>query len=251
MDEQQFYILLPSNSSMDLYKDNTLTSFTVHLPETIRLDNSYEVGLQSIVWPRSFYTIRNDSTNIDYISSDGHVDTVRIRSGFYHTMTDLVQSINSSLRTKVGANIQLLYDNISEKVYVSVKNGYTFTLAGDLSIILGFGGNNVVISKSQYSPFVSDLNGGMQCLYVYVDILNYQITGNTKTQLIKVLPVEGKHGQTIYRSFDSPTYLPIGVKEFEDIRVDIRDGSGRKVQFESGRVIINLHFRKKQLSLLD
>ena len=249
MDEQQFFTLLPSNASLDLYKENTLTSYAVHLSEMIKLDDSFEVGLQSVIWPRSFYNIRRDCTNIDFITNTGAIDTVRIRAGFYHTMTELIQAINESLKSRIESNIQLMYDKISEKVYVRLKNGYKLVLEEGLAIILGFG-TKQIISESNYSPFVSDLNGGVQCLYIYTDILSYQITGDTKTQLLKVVPVEGKYGETIYRMFDRPNYLPVGVKEFQDIKIDIRDGSGRKIQFEKGRVVINLHFRKRQLSFL-
>jgi len=71
--------------------------------------------------------------------------------------------------------------------------------------------------------------------------------GDIKAKLLKVLPVEGNYGDTIFKTFDVPTYYPIGTKEFQDIKIDIRDDSGRKIQFNSGRVTVNLHFRQRQL----
>lgn len=250
MEEAQFFLLLPSNASLNLYSDNTLTSYTVHLPEPIILEGDYEVGLQSIIWPKTFNNITENSGRLYYQTPSGSSDAVIISRGYYESMTRLLNQINKQLRENVGDNIHMKFEPQSEKVFVTLKKGYQLILSNDLSQILGFGNERKLVSQSQYSPFVSDLSGGMQCLYVYSDIVSFQIVGDTKARLLKVLPVEGKHGDTIYRSFDVPTYYPVGTKEFQDINIDIRDGSGRKIQFQRGRVVVNLHFRKRQLSYL-
>ena len=250
MEEAQFFLLLPSNASLNLYSDNTLTSYIVQLPEPIILEGEYEVGLQSIIWPRTFNNITESSKRLYYQTPSGLADVVLLSKGYYESMTSLIDHINKQLKEDVAENIHTKFEPQSEKVFVTVKNGYQLLLSNDLSQILGFGNEMKTISQSQYSPFVSDLSGGMQCLYVYSDIVSFQIVGDTKARLLKVLPVEGKHGDAIYRSFDVPTYYPVGTKEFQDIKIDIRDGSGRKIQFQRGRVVVNLHFRKRQLSYL-
>jgi len=250
MTEPQFFVLLPSNASLGLYNNNTLTSYTVHLPETILLEGEYEVGLQSIIWPRTFYNITKSSERLYWHQPSGLSDVVLLSIGNYETITSLIDHINDKLKEAVRDNIQLRFNPISEKVYVTVKNGYKTLLPNNLSQILGFGGKEIMITESQYSPFVADLSGGIQCLYIYADIAGYQIVGDTKARLLKVIPIEGKYGDTVYKSFDVPTYNPVGTKEFQDIKIDIRDGSGRKIQFERGRVVVNLHFRQRQLSYL-
>lgn len=174
MTETQFYVFLPSNASLDLYRDNTLSSYTVHLPEPIVLEGEYEVGLQCIIWPRTFYNITKTSWYLYYEhTSTQQADTILLSEGHYDTIKDLIDHINEWLRKTVSDNIQLTYNPTSEKVSVSVKNEYRLLLRGKLSQILGFGGERKVISKSQISPFVTDLDGGMQCLYIYADISGY------------------------------------------------------------------------------
>ena len=164
-------------------------------------------------------------------------------------MDDLIAHINEELNKAAGKNIQLIYNPISEKLKVSVKGGCTFSLPrGVLSHILGFGGEETNITKSQWSPFATDLSGGIRCLYIYCDIAGYQIVGDTKARLLKIIPVEGKYGDTIFRTFDIPTYHPIGTQEFQDIKIDITDDSGRKIHFNYGRVVVNLHIRRRQYS---
>lgn len=53
------------------------------------------------------------------------------------------------------------------------------------------------------------------------------------------------YGDTIFKTFDVPTFYPVGTQQFQDIKIDIRDGSGEKIQFERGRVVVNLHFRRQ------
>ena len=46
-----FYLTIPSNSSMQLYPTNTLTNFTTEPPNSLFLDEDWEVGLAEIQYP--------------------------------------------------------------------------------------------------------------------------------------------------------------------------------------------------------
>ena len=50
-----FYIFLPSNSN----KENKIGSFTVNLPETIRLSGEWEMSMREFNYTRSWYNIGN------------------------------------------------------------------------------------------------------------------------------------------------------------------------------------------------
>ena len=55
----KFYLVLPSNSSMKLYPENTLANFKVSLSQPIMLNDpdKWEVGLAEIQFPNSWYNI--------------------------------------------------------------------------------------------------------------------------------------------------------------------------------------------------
>ena len=57
MESQGFYITLPSNASLDVYPNNTLTKYTVRLPRTLYLKEGYEVALAEIMYPVSWETL--------------------------------------------------------------------------------------------------------------------------------------------------------------------------------------------------
>jgi len=47
----QFYIRLPSDSSMNIYPNNTVAHFNKKLAERIHLDGEYDVALTEIIYP--------------------------------------------------------------------------------------------------------------------------------------------------------------------------------------------------------
>ena len=50
------HITLPSNSSMDIYPDNKISSFKVNLPETLQVDPEQgKVALKEIQFPHLLY----------------------------------------------------------------------------------------------------------------------------------------------------------------------------------------------------
>ena len=46
MEVKQFYLHLPSNSSLDKFPSNTLTEYQVGLPQTVSLTGDWEVALR-------------------------------------------------------------------------------------------------------------------------------------------------------------------------------------------------------------
>src|SRR5664279_2701702 len=55
----QFFITVPSDSSMKWYPQNSVGRYTAQLPQPISLDGQYEVGLAEIIYPQTWYNIRN------------------------------------------------------------------------------------------------------------------------------------------------------------------------------------------------
>ena len=53
MESHGFYVTLPSNASLDVHPDNTLSNYTVQLPRTLYLKPGFEVALAEIQYPLS------------------------------------------------------------------------------------------------------------------------------------------------------------------------------------------------------
>ena len=61
---EQFYLVLPSNSSLNIFQENK-TPYKVQLPYPLELDIAkWEVALSEIQFPNNFYTIRDGRNRI-------------------------------------------------------------------------------------------------------------------------------------------------------------------------------------------
>jgi hypothetical protein len=91
-----------------------------------------------------------------------------------------------------------------------------------------------------------DLSGGYHSLYVYSNIVKPSHIGNSFTQFLGLveIPNNVKFGEQVVIKYQNPIYVPLILKEFDTIEIDIKSEFGESVPFEFGRSIITLHFRK-------
>ena len=101
--------------------------------------------------------------------------------------------------------------------------------------------NNADALITLYNTYNIEVN--CQSLFVYYDILEHTIVGDTKVPLLRSISVSGKNGNIIREMFDKPMYVPIQKKHFESIEVDIRTDFGEPVPFVNGKSTVILHFR--------
>ena len=101
----------------------------------------------------------------------------------------------------------------------------------------------LLLKKTTESPYVADLTT-VSTIYVYCDIVEPQIVGDTSAQLLKSIPAEGKFGDIIAETFTNIQYVPIRTKSCEAVEVLLRNDTGDPVKFERGKVVITLHLRK-------
>jgi hypothetical protein len=91
-----------------------------------------------------------------------------------------------------------------------------------------------------------ELSGGYHSLFVYSDIVSPSFVGDSYTQLLRLveIPSDYKFGDQVKITYPSTYYIPVLVKEFDTIEIDIKDDTGENIPFEFGRSILTLHFRK-------
>ena len=105
------------------------------------------------------------------------------------------------------------------------------------------------IDISQRSRRVADLSRGVYSLYIYCNICRDVVVGDSKVALLRIVPFNGNYGDYVCQTYDFPTYSPLQIKNFSEIRIDLRDDTGEKIPFQSGKVTVTLHFRKRNLLL--
>ncbi len=245
----QFYLTLPSNSSMEYFPGNTLTNFKTKLAQPIELTGEWEVALSEFQYPRSWYNLRDFDNHIYYDSGgQGFYSTSVIPHGYYPTIKEFVAAVNKTLTTDMNGDIWLTYNKITRKM-VHVKNKAKLALAGWFASMIGFEKKEVVITKKTEAPLPVDLEAGFHAMYLYTDIVEPQLVGDSKVSLLKVIKCAGEFGENVAVSFPNLQYVPVNVKSFETVEIDIKDDTQEKVPFEFGKVIVTLHFRQRRSPL--
>ena len=220
---------------MDVFPDNKIGSYHVKFPQTIDLNGEWEVGLFSISYSNTWYTLQFQQNHIYYSLGGGKSFwfSAIVDYGYYASMTELIKSINTAMKKELGnTNITFSFNPRIHKVSVTLATKHCVGLYGQLSKILGFGGGDVKVRKSKESPYVAELHG-ITSIYVYCNIVQPQIVGNTSVPLLRTIPVSGKSGDVITKTFTNIQYVPVQTKSFEDIEILLRTDTGDPVTDET------------------
>ena len=157
MSGTHFYLTLLSNASMDVFPDNKIGSYHVKFPQTIDLNGEWEVGLYSISYSNTWYTLQFQQNHIFYSLDGGKTfwSSAIIDYGYYTSMPELIKSINAAMKKELkNNNITFSFNPRTHKVKVTLAPKHGVGLYGQLAKILGFGGGgDLKIRKSKESPY--------------------------------------------------------------------------------------------------
>ena len=99
---------------------------------------------------------------------------------------------------------------------------------------------NTYISKNSIN-----LNSSIDSLYIYTNIINNVIIGNTENQLLRIISIDNiNHLNFITKHLLNPYYIKIKFNEIKIIEISIRDNLGKLITFEFGKIVLTLHFRE-------
>jgi len=267
-----FFMTLVSNSSMNIFPENKTSSFTVQLPEKITLNNSWCVAVAEIHYNYNFFNVTRGNNQIILTHKPSINDTdiaknvtnnigklqpaktskIEIESGFYNSVSDIMDMINHELRQKEFADgevIDINKKNGRTNVYMQNVRGSIEKICfkGRLALQMGFKPDQNIM-KFKVSPYVGNIFFGIpEQMMIYTDIIEPTYIGHEKAYVLKIVNTEAngvKFGDVCYKEYTHMHYMPIQKREFESISVDIRDYTGHFMPFEHGILTIKLHFKK-------
>ena len=248
--ESEFCVTLPSNSSMQYFPDNKTSNFVTKLSRTPQLDGEWEVGLAEIVYPHTWYNIREGKNSVEIYAPDNlylvfKTAEFSIQPGYYEKVQDVIDALYKAGISNL-TDVVLSYDDASKRVTVKCGRRVVVKLRGDIARIFGFL-NDTTIRASDEKGFTLALpETGNQYFYVYTDIIKSQYHDDVVVPVLRTVTVKGEHGSYVSKNFKRPHYVPLNKKVFDTIGINIRDEAGDLVAFEHGKVIITLHFRRSK-----
>lgn len=253
MSKDDFYLTLPSNSSMSYFPDNKTANFSTKLPRPIKLEGEWSVGIVEFQYPCTMFTVQ-EQQNIMYITKKMIVPNEAVEqivtyknhipASSYENIDDVLVACNSR------ETFKLRHDKISKFITLSQDDNRLVTLnfSPKLSLQLGFDPNTNIATK-RIGKFPANIYLGLPSqLFVYCDIIEPQMVGDVICPLLRIIPLDPAkyiYGSNKMHVFSPPHYVPVMRREFDIIEIDIRTNSGENIPFQFGTSCVKLHFKRK------
>lgn len=273
----EFYVTLPSNSSMDIYPDNSISHFTTEMRETINLEDNYEVALVEISMPTRWQNVEEDyfirftahavSDDLDPANPIFSTEYFKekVDPAFYERPQQLVRALNKTWESMSRMILKLTRDNIDKTAFVYHESEDVITLdsrseaaievSANLAKLLGLdepGEEWINVPKNRNKPSqITNMNIMISHIYVYSDIVKYVAVGDTVAPLLRIIPMHtysGRHKLDHYTHiYNKPHYIPVSRRHIESIHIDLMSDQGVHVPFVTGKSIVKLHFRPRKI----
>jgi hypothetical protein len=274
-----FYITLLSDSSMNMFPNNTQSAFRTKLIKPISIQKEdWEVALVEIIHPVEMYNISEAESRFQIVSTRPEVINILkdikvpceitrkndnsipicIQPGSYISAKHLVSEIDAAIEKTVGEALKkvhiylnLEYSNTAKRVKFSKisKDGAGIRFHPNLLLKLGgrpekmFG--EVYVNDKQPFTYDVDLYAGFNHLFVYSDIADFTMLGDIEAPILRVIPNEQSEAIHVHKEFLNLHYVPIAKSYFDDININIRGSTGELVHFAGGKSMVKLHFKRK------
>ena len=97
------------------------------------------------------------------------------------------------------------------------------------------------ITEADLPPMLTRISN----IYVYTNIIDYQLVASTKAPLLGSFPVQSKWGEHAFWNFTPPYYVRLNNKNIRTIEIRVCDQHGNTIDFQGpSDVVCSLHFRR-------
>lgn len=201
---EQFYVALPSNSSISFFPYNTQSNFRTKLASPLILDGDFECGIKEIFVPRNYFNIgtHNNAYSLTYYKEEEVmvsenefiIDVEYIKS---ETPAKFWEKLNDRIKTIVAKekSVKFVYDK--SKVNLNIEKGFEMHFhtdkAAKLIYMLNLPHQDISIDKARTFNFRAT-NENITQTFEIVD----KNPKSVKTYKIPIHPINaGKEPQNI------------------------------------------------------
>ena len=239
-----FHFVLPSNTSPDVFPNNTACSYSTPIHNLISLGGSWEVALTSATFSTCINTFHNDVIALEErIDKEVRLSHVTLKPRNFQKMDDAISYINKCIGDKP---LYLSLDRRNHAILKITRENMTVNFGNTLRDIFGFT-KNIYSGIGEYKAKGEfSLTRCIDYLYIYSNISDYVRIGNIKAPLLGVVSFEsGKECDKLKENrFNNPTYVSVIQNNISQIDIGIFDGGGELIPFSDGATtVLRLHFR--------
>jgi hypothetical protein len=256
----QFYVVLPSDSSTASFPHNTVAHYKTKLPKRICNDGDYEVAATELIYPMNMHNLlHKEPLNIDVrVVSRRQSFKWELKPGYFADVEALVTYLNKEL----SENYRQAYDfdRLTEPLfeYSQEEDLILFSVAGVYcpgtpdERRITYEAHQAGLSPAfrhflNYPIVLQDC----RLMYIYCDIVSPYTVGDVQTPLLRVVGLNGKPNEMNTVAFHKPYYLPVARRDFDEIEINLNTELGTPIPFSGGKSVVILHFRRRNESLLS
>lgn len=279
MQDNDFYLTLPSNASSNLFPSNSKSHYRVALPRQIRLkeEEDWEVGLHHAVYPLSWFDIPRECTHSHIMlhhSDDFKVCT--LPEGMYRTALEVMEGLLRCLKefdplptstVEVDNEWNVTFKSQDEWVAITVPVAQTLgwltrekttrpgvQISGSFTTSHKHGYEWCVILPQTTVSFpgsfiIQPPTSLCPCKHKIVQVLTNLVepwqVGDQRLPLLHEMVPYGKFRETILEEKERCHYLPLRTKTFQTVEIYLTNGIGQLLSFLDGTVNVVLHFRRR------
>ncbi|HSN24108.1 MAG TPA: hypothetical protein VLS45_08070 [Methylomicrobium sp.] len=235
-----WYLTLPSNSSMNYYKENTAARYTTKLPDNVELNGEWEVALAEITYPNKMtHTINGKECSMCIYTKGDSFTTLHLPKDKYD---DPAAFMKDFIEMKQNY-FQIKYDEKTNEIEMNCNRPYvSFIFSDTLARMLGFDRKTFSLGNVYHGKLFAGTDPST--MFVYCDLIEHVTVGDTRAPLLRTFGMEKSANEVVHRSFTNLVYVPVQKKQFDTIEVNINTDTGEPMPFASGKSVALLHFRR-------
>lgn len=240
-----FYLTLPSNSSMNFFPDNTVAHFKTKLPSEINLQGDWELGLAEISYPHTWQNIKNGEGWMMVKTERNGVFVRKIlHDGYYDSVKDLVNRLQEWLNSE---KISLTYDDVTHRVSLKVRRSAEIYFSPTLGEMFDLSAPLYTMNPGTYfGGKIADIHQGFYSMYVYCDLVETVVVGDSLVPLLRIVPIKGKPGEMVTQQYEGIHYKPLQRNHISQIDIYLMTDYGELIPFETGKVSVTVALRRKR-----
>lgn len=255
-----FHVVLPSTASPSIYSDNKTSNFKVQLAQRLDLRGDWQVALMEIHYPNTIDHVTKGMNWIYFRSPKIEMDYT-VKTGNFTSASELLNAVRIGFKEYLAEwpATSVIAEQVNRLTIGKTGDGhfyftglsldFTFEFSPTLALQLGFasaGPHPAHVNMSGSRPI--DLSLGVPSqMYIYMNIIQDQIVGHTRTPLLRTIPVDisAKYGTVTVYKCDQPLYFDLCTRSFDTIEVNIRTGVGDFMPFDHGALTLLCHFKRR------